>query len=84
MTARERLANYISKKAEFKRREKMNIISCYTCIFNNDDTCDEGNQYYYAEFGRDCPNYKVIHAEDARRSEKDQQPEQPGFIPERR
>ena len=38
----------------------MILKSCFTCLFNNklNDTCDENLQYFYAEFGKDCPNYK--------------------------
>jgi hypothetical protein len=34
--------------------------SCFTCIFNNkvEDKCDKDKQYFYAEFGKNCLDYK--------------------------
>jgi len=37
------------------------MTSCFSCLFNNklDDKCEENLQYFYAEFGKNCPNYKA-------------------------
>lgn len=34
--------------------------TCSNCVFNNEfeDKCNEDKQYFYAEFGKDCPNFK--------------------------
>jgi hypothetical protein len=42
------------------KEKKIALVSCFTCLFNNklDDICEENKQYFYAEFGKNCLNYK--------------------------